>query len=233
MKNVPPLWLHQILGTPVSPKKDEIIIQKKWLHFYEIFPTPSSESCSEILRIFIHFCGDRRSISLKLFRNGVMTKILEYKNKMIVSGAYDSEEGLFMAPLYFLCAAITAASMATAQIVAALHVCQVSFSNFPEMFPFFYFPWEIQFDINSVPSQCGSTIDNEKMLKMKKHRAQNWNFLRIVSNSETLGSVHFPFQVRSCWHGVASDSLEEGQVGKNEAEIGNCSPAANTQLPVL
>ena len=75
---------------------------KKWLHFYEIFPTPSSESCSEILRIFIHFCGDRRSISLKLFRNGVMTKILEYKNKMIVSGAYDSEEGLFMAPLFDL-----------------------------------------------------------------------------------------------------------------------------------
>ena len=69
------------------------------------------------------------SHSLKLFRNGVLTKVLEYKSKIIVSGAYDSEEGLFMAPLYFLCAAITAASMASAQIVAALHVCQVLLSK--------------------------------------------------------------------------------------------------------
>ena len=53
------------------------------------------------------------------------------RNNYQLSGAYDGEEGLFMAPLYFLCAAITAASMATAQIVAALHVCQVSFSKAP------------------------------------------------------------------------------------------------------
>ena len=53
------------------------------------------------------------------------------RNNYQLSGAYDGEEGLFMAPLYFICAAITAASMATAQIVAALHVCQVSFSKAP------------------------------------------------------------------------------------------------------
>ena len=117
---------------------------------------------------------------------------VRHRNNYQLSGAYDGEEGLFMAPLYFICAAITAASMATAQIVAALHVCQVSFSKAPHCagtefkknghkkntdnflenslkfvlfcwnVPVYYFPLEIKIDLNSVPAQCGATI--EKML---------------------------------------------------------------------